>query len=448
MPSKLLNRLAQTMRHKKQYVMSPYVLFLGAGASVKSGFPLLTDLASKVLDTKIKTLSANRRQQFDEAWLALSPSERYATFSGAIKQSQGISPRPSQGYIYLAKLVAAGYFNLTITTNADSLLEDSLRFYAGLTARRLKVLIAQENWRDFADRLHAGASDIKKVIKVHGDSESFFFPFTRVETREFPPEVEIELRRILSEDVIIVGNKVQDWDMLRCLSNHGGSIWHVGPDGPSPEIRTVMMHRGCENNIITANFDEFFQELYEMLLPPNVSQLSTWMDSFKEHSLEDIQIVNGYYGLSQSNLILGRSGKQACLQIVHLFPEDLTIEVTFKIVESLTPNDWVGFWARGRTPYFLDGNLVYLRRNGSLEIYSENQKVLANGRIAPDFSEVTVQVVYRGDEVIARCMDTQIRTPGSASSNVIKRDGWLFIYTHRTRASISHIQVLDAHNEQ
>ncbi len=58
-------------------------------------------------------------------------------------------------------------------------------------------------------------------------------------------------------------------------------------------------------------------------------------------------------------------------------------------------------------------------------------------------SKVELEVIYRGKEVIANCMGIKVVTSPMDSGDVIQRDGFLFFFTHRTRALISPIQVLD-----
>ncbi len=156
---------------------------------------------------------------------------------------------------------------------------------------------------------------------------------------------------------------MQDWDIQRCLANDGGSIWHVGPEGPSEEILNVMSQRNCENNVVKTTFDNFFRDLHQRLLRRNVTPLLEWQDDLQQNSLKDLRSCGGYYSLSQGDLVLGQPEANACIQIIPPFPENLTLKATLQIAESHSPSDWVGLWARGRTPSYLDGNLVFLRQN-------------------------------------------------------------------------------------
>ena len=61
-------------------------------------------------------------------------------------------------------------------------------------------------------------------------------------------------------DLILIGTKFADLDILKAMPNEGGSIWYVSPSEPESYIESIMRVRGSECNVIsgeTGKFDNF-----------------------------------------------------------------------------------------------------------------------------------------------------------------------------------------------
>ncbi len=148
--------LAQRMKAKRASGSHPYVLVLGAGASISSG----TSLNRAVVERVVGTYDLKK---FDGYLCRCSDDERFSILRDLVEETL-----PSKGYQGLAELIRAGYFNVILSTNFDPLLEDAV------TALRMRP-------RDYIFLVHGVmepdviANQIDnpvprvKIVKLHGD---------------------------------------------------------------------------------------------------------------------------------------------------------------------------------------------------------------------------------------------------------------------------------------
>jgi len=263
-----LRSLAELMRLRRESGEQPYVLVLGAGASLASGCSsgreLIEGVVAQLSSKDLAALSWDERlAEFYSLLDNLSVTERYLILKGHLE-----GKRPSVGYRCLAELVKEGYFDIIISTNLDVFVEDALSD-AGLRAEDFAVLI---NGKDTEDQIRQALEYREprvKIIKLHGDLPTRTFAFTPEEIFEFGEKLEGLLREQLSRDIIIVGHSMRDDDLNRCIRRQGGSIWYVNPTRPGAAqfIGRAMQVR--TSNAITGElgkFDNFFQALYNELM--------------------------------------------------------------------------------------------------------------------------------------------------------------------------------------
>lgn len=249
--------LAKRMRNRREAGTHPYVLVLGAGASVSSG----TSLNRAVVE---RIIGSYDPAAFDAYIAQCSDEER---FSHLRKMVEGTSP--SQGYRCLAELIRSGYFNIVLSTNFDPLLEDAV---AGLQMRRRDYLLLIHGVMDpdfIANRLDDPEPRVK-ILKLHGDLFYSKFYYTGDEISEFPEPIRGMLEILLNyRDVVVVGHGMRDNDINRCLKATGGSVWYVNLNPPSGVIAEVMKARKSEGNFVSGDdgtFDRFFMRLRAELL--------------------------------------------------------------------------------------------------------------------------------------------------------------------------------------
>jgi len=249
--------LAGRMRAKRESGSHPYVLVIGAGASVASG----THLNRAVVE---RVVGSYDLQAFDTYLMQCSDDERFAILRDLVEGAA-----PSRGYAALAELIRAGYFDVVLSTNFDPLLEDAL---AGLPMRRRDyvTLVHGVMAPEFvADHLDNRIPRVK-VLKLHGDLFYRKFYYTGAEIAAFPPQIDEALRTYLNRrDVLIVGHGMSDQDINRCLSSEGSALWYVSPAPPPAEMAALMASRRSQQNVIDGDggyFDAFFTQLAAALL--------------------------------------------------------------------------------------------------------------------------------------------------------------------------------------
>lgn len=249
--------LARLMRQKREEGEHPYVLILGAGASVSSG----TSLNRSVVERVIGTYDL---REFDAYLTQRSPSERFAILRDLVEGAF-----PSKGYQCLAELIQKGYFDVILSTNFDPLLEDAIM---GLRMRRRDYVFLVHGVMEpelIVEQLDHRVPRVK-LLKLHGDLFYRKFYYTGDEIDAFPPQISSALETYLNHrDIVIAGHGMRDSDINRCLKDEGGSIWYVSPDPPSGDIARVMKSRRSEGNVLSGDsgyFDQFFVTLHAALL--------------------------------------------------------------------------------------------------------------------------------------------------------------------------------------
>ena len=164
----LVNQIAQTIRNKSDV---KYCFILGAGASKSSGIRTGTEL-SEVWHKEVVDLFDDH-----ESWIrenGVDKSNLDASYSRLYQKRFELSPEqgyeflekemadktPSFGYSILVRLIQENH-NVVITTNFDSLVEDSLFLYS----QKKPLICGHESLTEFV-RL---GSNRPTIIKVHRD---------------------------------------------------------------------------------------------------------------------------------------------------------------------------------------------------------------------------------------------------------------------------------------
>jgi hypothetical protein len=255
------------MQDRKQRQDSPYVLVLGAGASLSSGASSANQVIAGVIaaHSSKDAGSLTWDQQIAEFYRILdarSPDERYAILKPHFE-----GKAPSEGYRALARLAQAGYLELILSTNYDTFLEDALSD-AGLRRRDFDLLINGVDDQDQMLRQLSRRVPALKVVKLHGDLHSRLFAFTPAEIFQFAGKVDRVLRDVLSRDLIISGHSMRDNDINRCIDQQGGSVWYANPSEPVAGETSYQILQVRSGQVIAGDegrFDSFFVALADAL---------------------------------------------------------------------------------------------------------------------------------------------------------------------------------------
>lgn len=204
----------------------PYVLLLGAGASISSGVPGVATLVDRWRrelfchetgispdDTNAFRIEAYRRWMDGDypGWLdrlrtSLGTDSEYGTlfqFAHKTRDQRQMfverlieNQRPGLGYFYLAGLIDGGRFNSVLTTNFDDLVNDALlRYY-----ERKPIVCAF----DSAVTSFSSSTLRPKIIKLHGDFLFDNIKNTDSETLDLGENMESKLVEICEDKGLIV----------------------------------------------------------------------------------------------------------------------------------------------------------------------------------------------------------------------------------------------------
>jgi hypothetical protein len=256
-----IKRLANLMRQRKAAGEAPYVLVLGAGATLSSGCRAMSAVVQAVVghyDLK----------QFFEIMDTLSETERYTRLQAFFQE-----PYPSPGYRYLAKLVKAGYFDVILSTNFDFLLENAFT-EVGLKAEDVEVLVNGRESEAYILKALERRTPRIKLLKLHGDLKARNMAFTPEEIFEFSQKVERVLAKYLNGDVVIIGHEMRDDDINRCIRKDGGAIWYIHPEKPEVDSfiwRAMQVRPSRAISGEPAQFDRFCETLYKELIGDNLT---------------------------------------------------------------------------------------------------------------------------------------------------------------------------------
>ncbi len=254
----LIETLAQSIKARTQSGSEPYVLLLGAGASLSSG----TALARKVIEA---TIGSYDPVKWDRHLELCSEEDRFALLRGMV---EGIAPSP--GYIAMAQLVSAGFFDIILSTNYDPLVEDSLA--AANMRRRDYLLLVNDimSPETIARQIDSRVPRVK-IVKLHGDLFYRRIMFTSEEMKKYPAALRSALNIPLNRrDVIVVGHGLADANLCECFGDSTSAVWRVDPFPPGDSAKAILKKRKSLERWITGSdgsFDAFFTRLRNILLP-------------------------------------------------------------------------------------------------------------------------------------------------------------------------------------
>lgn len=242
-----------------------FCLMLGAGASLSSGVKPTLQIMEELLDEYGRDLRRGSVEaRFDQLWERTPESQRGVFLNPLLEGHE-----PSPGYLCLAELIAAGYFDLVLTFNYDDLVEKALR-------RRgfndFKVIIRGETRDEMIANLIDKKKPRVKIVKLHGSLRSTdTFLFTEGEVNEYPPEIRAMVNRITHRHLITCGYAFEDFAVVEAFSKEGGSVYCVNPSGAPKRLRPALQARRSQDNVIAGErgkFDRFFEELRRNLMAP------------------------------------------------------------------------------------------------------------------------------------------------------------------------------------
>jgi hypothetical protein len=241
---------------------------LGAGASLssgaRSGGQVIADVTQAHSNKDVGSMTWDQKiEEFYQILDRRSRDERYAILKRHIE-----GKAPSEGYRSLAELIQRGYFEVILSTNYDTFLEDVLSD-VGLRRSDFDFLINGVHKEEEMVRQLRSRVPMIKVIKLHGDLHHRLFAFTPEEIFQFSEKIEKVLHDLLKSDLIITGHSMRDNDINRCIDQDGGAVWYVNPSEPMASDTIYQILRVRASQVIAGevgHFDSFFVTLRNILL--------------------------------------------------------------------------------------------------------------------------------------------------------------------------------------
>ncbi|WP_417327224.1 tetratricopeptide repeat protein [Halarcobacter sp.] len=201
-----------------------YCFLLGAGASVSSNIPSGESLAKKwfneiknILDEE-ELMKWKKEKKIDEEDLASSYSSIYEK-RFEVNKAEGYfeiqrnleNKEPSIGYAYLGKILAESNHKFVITTNFDSLIEDSLFLYTNSKP----LVCGHESLASYIDT----HTNRPTIVKIHRDV--LLEPFSEKETiDELKKQWKEALKPLVSNfHLVVIGYAGNDGSLMDYLSD-------------------------------------------------------------------------------------------------------------------------------------------------------------------------------------------------------------------------------------
>lgn len=272
-PVTSIRQLAANLIASKDAEQLGATVILGAGASISSGIPSWPTLAQSVCDRfHVSTAGEDPIVALVRYFNGsnIPYSQRY------ILLQEHLSGRsPSIGYSHLAQLVKDRLITTILTTNWDPLAEKAL--LRALPFEDIKVVIRGESPDDSIADLLDWRHNVATLVKLHGDLLAKNFMLGDSETRRFSDKLTKKLEERVSRCTFIVGQSVQDVNLLSVLLNsrrQDGSLYHVRYHDTPSEINQLLervqatviagQHQSVASDAQSVNlgdFDGFFTQL-------------------------------------------------------------------------------------------------------------------------------------------------------------------------------------------
>lgn len=283
-----IRALASSMVSRKRVDAEPYILFLGAGASISSGCSSMMQIVDDVLKKYAKSefdkweyeieearkinikygallqneIGKKKRVRFYEEWGKIDHITQYSI----LRQHLWDNKNPSEGYKNLVQLIKKDFIKTIISTNLDILLEKTLNHSGWCHPENyVTVVNGEDRPENIIEKLNSFRS-FPKIIKLHGSLDSpESYAFKQDEIFDFEVKITPDISRLMNQSLIIVGYSGQDRDIDVLFKAEGKEIYFAKPTAPDSESRIyqVLLVRG-KGNIIDGNdgnFDVFFKKL-------------------------------------------------------------------------------------------------------------------------------------------------------------------------------------------
>lgn len=258
-----------------------YAVLLGSGVSRAAGVPTGWEVTLDLV-RRLAVMEKADVGDKPEAWfvgkygkapsysellntLARAPAERrnllHAYFEPTEEDRQEGRKVPTPAHRAIARLAAAGYFRLIITTNFDQLMETALR-ESGVNP---VVVSSPDGVSGAAPLVHQGCV----VVKLHGDYLDHRILNTEDELARYDSRIDGLLDRVFDEFGLIVCGWSGEWDtalraaLERCASRRYSVYWATVGE-PAEQAKRLISLRAA-NSLRVESANKLFTQLEEMV---------------------------------------------------------------------------------------------------------------------------------------------------------------------------------------
>lgn len=263
------------LAHKiKGYGNPRFAFFLGAGASRQSNIITASEMMrhfkerilAQCCPDSAKTNAEKETWLAEQDWYKKESSEYCKLFEkfepkeiGRQRYIESIieGREPSFGYVVLANLLANNYINTIITTNFDDLVYSACTTFTSIRPIVYAYGVMASEMRITAQR--------PKILKLHGDFLYSALKNTGTEIAAQDPNMERQLRQVLSEyGLIVVGYSGGDESVMKILaqiSERNDLYWCLRRgEEPTDAVKQLLSDKGGFI-VEIEGFDEMMNEI-------------------------------------------------------------------------------------------------------------------------------------------------------------------------------------------
>lgn len=207
----------------------------------------------------------------------------------------------TEANICIAELTKRGFFDVIISTNIDTVLEDAFKDIGMKEKHDFEVLLPEQDFSE--DVVHPDRRFASKIIKTFGDLPSRVYNVTK---RDFyfdkVPHLKNYLEDTLARDILVVGfDPVWDAEILRAFPIRKSPLWLVSEEEVSTKHPLTLPEKyGRYIRVISGNTgssDKFFKYLYWNIQGETIAIYDWKRDilnelSFMRNSLNHLETIH------------------------------------------------------------------------------------------------------------------------------------------------------------
>ena len=234
---KEINRLTANLNELRRAGDPGFCIYIGTDASMTSeGHSAAEELRRSVLcgpfgenlsDEELQALDKSfLEERFSTAWQRLAMGLR-----NLLVREATLKLSSTEGHNDLAAILQTGCFNLVITSNTDTLIEDAL----------LQAGISRSHWSVMVNGLHPSdviRDELQKpggkfvILKLCGDVYSRSYSVTTREIVRSIPSLISAIEPYLSRPMIVTGYSAIDDEIFKQFPKPRDIVYHIGTNSP------------------------------------------------------------------------------------------------------------------------------------------------------------------------------------------------------------------------